>query len=161
MAFKDFAETQFIQALDTGVDERMGGFTPVKNAELKHVRIFLYIQGVSSLGGSEKIRCVMHAELVNDSPVYTSSFSNISDITNLGSTNWLGFVRIDFNRENLNKNITYFPRIETSNYTRSGDAFFLGLSYDFPSPVYAGNTVIHYLNPLAMQWFHFIDRANQ
>lgn len=160
MAFKDFSQDQFVKSLDTGEEGRMGSFTTSVNGELDAVRVLIYIEGVSSLGGTEQIRCKMHGEATFSSPIYTSSFSNISDIPNLGSTNWIGYIRMDFNRENLNQNITYFPTVELQNYTRSGDTFFIGLSYDFPSPIY-GTGSVFYRNPLAMQWFNFVSRDDQ
>ncbi len=161
MAFKDFADTQYVKTIDTGEAPEMGTFQPAKNAELAHVRVLIYIQDVTALGGSEQIQCKIYSDPNFAALQYTSSLTSLSGITNIGTTNWLGFIRIDFNRENLNKNITYYPRVNLTNYTRSANAFFIGLSRDYPFPIYDNSQNFFYRHPLAMQWFWFIDRANQ
>ena len=55
-----------------------------------------------------------------------AEFSNIS---NLG-TNWLGWVRFDFGRVNVNANNDYYPTLNLTDYTRDGENRWIGWVFD-------------------------------
>ena len=161
MSFTDFAETQYIKSIDTSETPRMGSFKVATSGELKYMRVKLYVNG--TLGGSEQIRLNICGDAACTSALITSDWSDISDIVDedgVATTgNWLGWVRIDFSRENINKNITYYVSAEFNNYTRNAETFWLGLSYDFPYSIYDNSESLFYNHPLAMEIFTYIERT--
>ena len=155
MAFKDFAETQYIKTIDTSESISFGSFSVVNSMELAHIRSALMITGVSNLSGNEQVRLKIYTDPAFTSLLYTSDYANLSDITDIGTTNWFGWIRIDFNRENINANLTYYVQLETLNYTRNAETFWIGFSHDFPFPVYDNAQTLYYKHPLAMQLFGY------
>lgn len=160
MAFKDFAETQYIKTIDTGESPRLGSFQVLENGELKHVRVKLFIKG--NFSGNEQIRLKVYSEPTFQSLLYTSNWSNINQVVdengNTVTGNWLGWIRIDFNEENINKNMTYYLEAEFANYTRNSDTYYLGLAHDFPFPIYDNNEPLFYNHPLAFELFLLTER---
>lgn len=159
MAFTDFSEDQYVRTFNSTGDIRLGAFSSASNLELKHIRLSAYLNGVSNLGGSERIRIKIYGESSYASPLYTSDWSSISSITNLGSTNWIGWIRIDFNNEPINKNLTYYAAAEIGNYTRNGDTFYVGLNYDFPFSIYDNSQDFFYDHPVSMSIFGLTERS--
>lgn len=161
MGFLDFAETQYIKTIDTGEQPRMGTFKVTQNSELKYMRVKPYIQG--TLVGTEKIRLKIYSDTTFTSLLYTSSWSNLYEVVDengdVATGDWLGIIRIDFNRENLNKNITYYVVAELTGYTRNADTFYIGLSYDFPFPIYDNGQSLYYNHPIAFEIFTYIERT--
>ena len=162
MSFYDFSENQYVKTVDTSELVRMGGIKPASNIELAHIRVLLFIHDVTMLSGSEAIRLNVYSSTYYYSSTYmfSSSYKNISDITNLGANDWIGWVTVDFNRQNLNKNFYYYVEAEFSNYTRNGESFYFGLSRDFPVPIYDNSENLFYNHPLAMALFGYSE-ANQ
>lgn len=161
MSFLDFAKTQYIKTVDTGEEIRMGSFKDARNEELKHFRLSIYIQG-TALITTEQVRVNIYSENTYTAKMFCSNWSNISDIENLqGDVGWIGWIRIDFNRENINKNLTYYPTIELNNYTRDAQDFYIGFCHDFPFPIYDNLEDLFYKHPLQMQIFGYIPRSQQ
>lgn len=155
MAFKDFASTQYCKTIDTGELVRLGSFQETTNGFLAHIRAMLVIRGVTNLAGTEKIRLKIFSDVGFSSLLYTSEWSNLSDITGLGSADWIGWIRCDFNKHPINKNLVYYVAAELTGYTRNADIFWCGLNYDFPFPVYDNSENLFYDHPLAMQIFSY------
>lgn len=155
MAFKDFSENLFVRAIDTGETINLGGFTVANDIELQHLRVKIYIEDVTALGGSETyvVKAFGQSDFTNE--LFTSSTMNVSDITNIGTDNWLGFVRVDFNRQNMNASTEYYFSIEFSNYTRNGELFFIAGVFDFPFPVYDNSETAFNRHPIATQIFGY------
>ena len=151
MAYQDFADEQYFKTIDTSETPVMGTFQTADNIELQYIQVIIWIQDVTALGGSEQIRLNIYSEDTYTALLYQSNWRSISDITNLGSQNWTGLLRIDFNRENINKNLTYYVRAELQNYTRNADDFWIGLSHDFPFPIYDNGESKFFDHPLAME----------
>lgn len=155
MAFSPFSRKQFIKELDTGEAPKLGKFKDTRNQELSSIRIDIYIQGVTSLAGNEQIRLKIFADPDHNVLLYTSDWANLSDIEGIGSItqNYRGQIRIDFNKENINKNIFYYVGAETNNYTRNGETFWIGLAHDFPFPRYATGASNFFQTNLAIELF--------
>lgn len=161
MAFKDFADVQYIKTVDTGESPRLGSLTAASNGELAHIRVKLYING--TLNGSEQIRLKVYSDSAFQSLLYTSKWSNINQVIdengNAVTGDWIGWIRIDFNRENVNNKFPYYIEAEFANYTRNFDTFYLGLAHDFPFPIYDNGEPLFYNHPLAMELFTYIERT--
>lgn len=161
MAFLDFPDQQYVKTADTSETIGMGGFKASAKMELFYIRAAVYINGVSSLGGSETMQMTIYADNEGTKQLFQSSSINVSDIDGIGSTNWIGLVRFTFARQQINPNITYYPRISLSNYTRSGDTFYIGFPYDYFAPVYStlasGDTNRVTDHSLAMQIFGYME----
>ena len=155
MSFEQFADLQYVKTIDISEEPRMGSFNVVNDLELQYIRVLLFISG--STVGNERIRLKIYGDMGSNNILYTSNWSNINDISGL-STYWLGYIRVDFNRENINKDTDYYVRAELDNYTRNGDTFFIGLCHDFPFPIYDNGQDLFYEHPLAMQIFGYQDR---
>lgn len=157
MAFKDFANNQFIRSFDTDEIVRMGSFSTVSSLELSSVRVLAFVKG--TLAGNERIRLKIFTDPAFSKLLHTSQWSNLSGITGEGDVSltgdFLGMVRVDFNRQNINKTIVYYVACEISDYTPIGDTFFVGLSHDFPSPRYAGAVQKYYQTNLAFEIFGY------
>jgi hypothetical protein len=153
VSFTSFASNLYAISLDqVNEAQSMGSFQETLSGELKYIRSAIYIENVSSLGGSERMRIKIYSDSSLTGLLYTSEWSNISSITNLGSTNWLGWIRFDFNKENINKNLIYYAKIETDNYT-SG----ISVLYDFPFAVYDNGEDIFQNRPIMLQIFTYKD----
>lgn len=161
MAYKDFSETIYIKTVDTSENVKVGGLKLDTSGELGHIRVLMYIAGI--LAGSEQIRINICSDAACTKTIYTSDWSDIADITDEnGATttgNWLGWIRTDFNKENLNSAITYYAQVELQNYTRNADTFYIGLAYDFPLPIYDNSEDFFLDHPIAMQIFTWTVRS--
>ena len=161
MGFLDFADTQYIKTIDTSETPNMGSFSVTDNGELKYMRVKLFVNG--TLGGTEQIRLKIYSDAALTSVLYTSDWSEISNITDengvIATGDWFGWIRMDFNRESINKNLTYYVEAEFNNYTRNLDTYYLGLAHDFPFPVFDNGQSLFYNHPLAFEIFTYIERA--
>lgn len=153
MAFTDFADTQYIKSIDTGEEIRVGSFQTIRNEELVYYRPTIYINGTATIS-NEKMRVNIYSDSAYTSKLYSSEWASLSDISGLTDTGyWIGWVRLDFNNENLNLNKIYYPTIEMSDYTRNGETFWIGACHDFPFPIYDNSENFFYDHPLALQLF--------
>ena len=134
MSFLNFSENLYVKEMDSNEETGLGGMSPLSNGELAHMRVLLYIRG--TINGSETIKVNFYADKLNNNLLFSSSASNLSQITP-SPNNFLGWVKVDFNRIPLNKNITYYPALQLQNYTRVGDTYVVGVAYDWPAPTYA------------------------
>lgn len=155
MAFKDFSEFQYEKTSDTSEKIFMGGFQVQQNEELHSIRVKISITGAACCMGNEKFRLKIYADQFLKQTIYTSLDSTLSDIVNddplFGTTtNWIGWLRVDFAKENLNKNITYYLGGEFINYVRT-PTFVLGLLYDFPDSSYDNGQSNFFDHPIAFQ----------
>lgn len=137
MGFTQFPATQYFSIFETNDVVKLGSFRLNESGFLKSAYIRIYINGVTQLGGSERIRLKVYSDASHTKLMATGEWRNISSITNLGTTNWLGKILLSFDTAfNMNKNTAYYLEVDSDNYTRNGDTFYMGLSYDFPIAVY-------------------------
>ncbi|MGD8787790.1 MAG: hypothetical protein PVJ60_10225, partial [Phycisphaerales bacterium] len=102
MAITGFPANNAFKVLNTGVEEDLGTLQPGVNQELKYIRLWVYIHG--TYGGSETLTLKLYSP--NGTLLHTSDTVTLSGITNIG-TNWLGWLRFDFNRENISSTETF------------------------------------------------------
>lgn len=156
MAFKDFSNIQYIKTIDTGEEARMGGFKTAVNTELEHIRPTIYINAGTIT--TEEVRINVYSDPGASSKIFSSSWAKLSDIEGL-STSWIGWIRVDFDRQPLNKYIWYYTTIELRNYTRVVGGYYIGFSYDFPFPKYDNSEIYFYRHPLQLEIFGFTTRV--
>lgn len=161
MAFLDFSEDQYVKYVDTGERIRMGGFQVAEAIELQYIRTTLIIE--EALPTNEELVIEIHGEQTGNSKIFESdpiSLSAIDDASTLAAgKTFIGWVRADFGRQNLNPNITYYAIARFDNYTRVVGGFSLALAYDFPFPIYDNGQSIFYNHSIAMQIFGWSARS--
>ena len=111
-----------IELRDDAQEVDLGSFTKTDTIQLKYARIFVYLKGSFS---NESITLY----LKNGATTYSSTF-NLSDV-DMGSDDWIGWLRFDFNMEFLADGETYDMSAITTNYTRTPTKD-ISISYDFP-----------------------------
>lgn len=158
MAFLDFSDRQFIKTVDTGEEVQMGFFQTTKNMQLAHIRPTIHING--KVCTTEKLRMNIYSDMGYTSLLYQSAWADLNQIPTT-SLDWIGWIRLDFNRENINKELRYYPTLELSGYTRVVGVSYIGFCYDFPFPIYDNLLTNFYEHPLQMQIFGYVDRRNQ
>ena len=158
MAFQDFADTQYIKTVDTGEEVRIGYFNVQESILLKYIRLTVYINGAKPT--TEKLKIELHLDSNYSSLYATSDWTELASIADDMTTNyWIGWVRVDFNREPINSNITYYPKIIFDNYTRNYvTEYYIGVAVDFPFPIYDNEEDYFYRHPIQTQ---FLDINNE
>lgn len=129
MSFTPFPAQQYVRPLESDTLTQCGHFTVSSAIELQNIRIRIFIRG--ALQGSEKIRLHVYGSSARINPIKTSAWANLSEVGSY-SPNFLGEIWLDFtNSLPLNPNNTYYVQIETDNYTRVSDTFFIGYCLDW------------------------------
>ena len=156
MAFKQFPRDRFVKIFATDEIVRVGSFSNV-SGELAHIRSEIYIKG--TLGGNEKMRLKVYSDARYTALFATSEWFDLIKIEdedgNVVGGDYIGDVRFDFNRQNINPNITYYVAAEIVDYTENYDSFFVAISRDYINSVYsvAGNKYSNH--PFKMQIFTY------
>ena len=157
MSVLNFSEFKYVKTFDDDEEIRMGSFSTQETGLLGSLRVNIYINDFTALAGTEQMVCKLFTNNVTDRLIYTSNTISLSDIVFDTSdplkTNYLGFIRFDFTNAHIDDDMTYYPTITISNYTRSGGAFYVGLAYDYPDPVYDNAQPNFFDHPIAMQVF--------
>ena len=153
MAFLDFASTQYVRTIDTSEELRIGSFQTQDNFELSYIRLTAYIEGLDKIS-SEKVGIKIYSDDTYKHVIATSTAMSLSDIVGTGSR-WLGWIRVDFNRENINKKLIYYPVVYTQNYTLDPVNVTLAFAYDFPYPIYDNSENLFYNHPLQHSVFGY------
>jgi hypothetical protein len=135
-----------VSAATTLID--LGNFTTPSEARgLKYIRLLMFFKGDFS-------GLTMRLQDRTSSPNYSDTIT-ISDIDAVLATdsNWLGWVRFDFNGVGLATSTSYDPKLNFfSGYTLSS-SLYAGVAFDFPDPIYGTTEVDFTLHPAAMQIF--------
>ena len=156
MAILQFPSILIVKKLDTSELVELGQFKAVKHGELKYIRTRFFVHG--NISGNERVRLKVH--LTNDFTVAyaTSDWVNVSSFdTSDGSHDMLSWARFDFNRQPFNKNQSYYFSIESGNYTRNANTFYLSITYDYPASTYTDDLDYSQV-PLSMQVFTYQDK---
>lgn len=136
MAFLQFPKDVHVRAIDSNEESNMGSYRFAANTELTYA-VLTWLK-VGSLGGSETLQMNIYShDDDNASPAYQSNVLTLSDYT-FGS-NHIGTLRFDFTKSNLSKQTDYTIKLQTANYTRSGDTFYLAWVYDTENKVNTPN----------------------
>ena len=152
MSFKNYSNIQYVREIDTNETVAMGSFSLAKNILLGKIGTLLYIQDVTALSGNETVKIGIYPDSLYQTKIFESSEHKLSDITNLGTTNWIGYIYLDFNKYPLNKNITYYAAITLNNYINNNNDKYVAVSYDASNPIYGdvGNPFNQYPLTLAL-----------
>lgn len=119
--------------LDTSEEKHLGGYTITdKDLELAHIRVKLFVTGTP--GGSEQLRLNVYSRSDLDALVAQSNWIDVADFYTV-TTQFLSLVRFDFNREFFEVGDTLHLALESNNYTRNGDSFYISFISDWPDPV--------------------------
>lgn len=120
----------------TGEETPVGGYIHSESTELKWAVIWLIKEGTSPL--TEKLRLKVYAKEDFTHLLFSSDWASVSDISGFNDNDhWHGRLRFDFNRDHIIFGETYYVAVETQNYTRNADTFYLGLLLDWKEYVYA------------------------
>lgn len=130
MGWLQFPSVMHFKTIDTSEKVDVASFTLATDNQIKYGRIMLYINGISVT--TEQIRLNVNPSETNANPIFSSDWADLADITTHTGDNWIGWVRLDFNEEHLDSDVTYTIQLETNNYTRNADTAYLGISFDWP-----------------------------
>jgi len=133
MSIQYFPATQFFYVFQANEEAVIGSFTD-KTTELYYMQLSCFISEVTSIG-TDRMRIKIYSDANKNNLLYTSSWSDFSSITDIGSTNWRGLIRVDFNRENINSELTYYWAVQMDNYTPTA-TYEIGFGSAWPWPRY-------------------------
>lgn len=102
-------------------------FTLPEATQLKYIP--LWFRRVGTAGGSERFRLKVFGNVDMTAPLATSAWFNLASMEAM-TTNWLGWARFDFDRQNLYAGRRYYLGIEPDSYTRNGTTFYVGVLLD-------------------------------
>lgn len=115
MTLVNYNKYSAVKTIDTGEDILLGGFKFDSDFDVIHMVLFILVQGGPVT--TEQMKIEVHGEENCVSKLFESNTINIMDINSTSSV-WRGYVRFDFNYQNINKDIYYYLRLVTTNYTR-------------------------------------------
>lgn len=143
MSIYNFSRDQYVRIF--GEDEVVKISTHgLPSCELGNMRVRVYSKGTNT---GAKIKLIIFPKDNTSTSVATSDEVLITDL----GTNFLGFVRFDFSKENISIG-EYDIYAKISSYTRNGDVDFFSLLYDFPIQIYSDGTDF-LLTPIAIEDF--------
>lgn len=133
MSFLNFSENLFAVIWNTPEELEISKIDFTEAIELEHIRVKCFKR--NSPGGSVKLQ--LKSE--NGAIICESNTVNLSDI----QQNFLGLVRFDFNRNNIQLGKYRLVALVQGNYLRVSYGFFFSMIYDFPVRIYT-NTKKHF-----------------
>ena len=155
MSVLQFSDVRAYKLFDNDEEFNLGSFKTPDSIELRHTRLGIYIEGMTFRTGTEQITQKIYTDENVSRLIYTSSPSSLSDISwDATKQGFLGYLRIDWDRVNLNKNFDYYFTAEISGYVRTA-SFYVSLNWDFPDSVYDNGGANWENHPVAMQIFGF------
>jgi len=140
MAYLQFGRQQYFRVLDTGAEASMGSFQVSEGMELESIVLDIFVRGVITTPYTLTVRLYSgQPGLVN--PTYVSDpFTCSMDtlfIENKASytTNWIGFVPINFSGFPVSSAKPYFATLQASNDYVKSDNSYVSFNLDWSSPV--------------------------
>ncbi len=140
MSFSPINSAYLVRTISTSEILRLGSAKVVTSGGLGYIRVGLFIFNQSAKGGSEKIRTNIYSDSTYTSLVCSSSWTNLDIVTIpllASSHSWIGVVRTDFAKQQINSQLTYYIAVELQNYTYTLGTFWVGGFKDYPSPTYS------------------------
>ena len=138
MSFSPFADTGFFLILETDSESKGGSFNLAESTDLANIQTTIIVRGTLS-AGSERARLRLYGNSsCAGTPISSSSwfdFSSIGSYTN----NWIGNVFFDFENTPINPSLDYYITVETDNYTKVPDTFYIGVRLDWGPSVNSGS----------------------
>jgi hypothetical protein len=129
MGFKDFPDELYAKTIDSSEKVKLGSLSYANDSRLRYARLQLFLKGASIT--NEQFRINILSDYGKSNPIYSSEWTDLSDITNL-ATNWIGWVRFDFDDAFIDSDHTYYLELESQNYTRDADTFYIGVIAEYP-----------------------------
>lgn len=130
MGISNFPNKQYAKPLASDA-LYIGSFKTARHQQLEHIRLLIAIKGDLTLP-SEFLTLYLQGSENQGTWIAKADFS-LSQIDY--TSYWYGFVRFDFDRVNLNKNLTYHLKLGTTGYTES-DTHKIMVVYDYPLRTY-------------------------
>mgnify|MGYP001809874110 CR=1 FL=1 len=138
MSFTPFPDTGYFFVLNEP-EHYVGAFNLAESIDLKHIQTVLFIRG--ALGGTEQLRLNLYGTTsISSTPIATSDWFSLSSIGGY-TNNWIGNVFFDFDGAPINPNLDYFVGIESNNYTRNADTFYLAFRMNWNPSIVLGSTL--------------------
>lgn len=147
MSFLQFPSKQYIKVIETSENVDLGTIVPANHYEITNLRLRIYIRDTSLTNEIAQVFLYNNVGLTN--LIGSSNQVRLSDVT--AETDWLGWVRFDFNRSLVLSSETTYVRFTLSNYTRQPQNY-VALALDFLNPVYYIGSDLN-TAPIAMEWF--------
>lgn len=122
MSYLQFPAANVLKVV-AATGEDLGSFTVAANTDITYIVLNMYIHG--TIVGDERMRLNLYASSYKNDPVTTSDWLYWSDIDGIGTGNYLGWLRFDFNGHHISSEYPYYMSIETANYTRNADTYYL------------------------------------
>jgi hypothetical protein len=131
-------EMYFIIAEDSPSDLYLGRYQVSKTGDFTHALIGFFIRGTSL--GTEALRVNVYSTRLRDNLLYSSEWVSLSQMETL-TADWFGKLRFDFDRSPVSSavGVYYHFFLETSNYTRDADNYYIGVRLDWPFQVNASD----------------------
>ncbi len=163
MSVYDFNRDQYVFILDSNTSQHMGSFKTQDKMELGSIRVGLFLKGIQNFTGNESFKLKIYTESSLTNLLYESNTTLISDISNSdinfsGYNNWYGLVSCEFDRPNINPELTYHLAFEVMNYTRTNTEH-IALFFDYPYPIYDNGQPYYYERSLAFQIYGYSENT--
>jgi hypothetical protein len=140
MSYFDYPNKRWVEIFTPTVLElRLGKIQIHQTMELSAIKVDLIIKDVTALSNA-KIRINIYNVLYNK-VLHTSSWVYLKKISDLGASDWIGFIRLEFARELINENLEYGLALEIDDYVGDGINQYVGLFFDDPEGIYNNNNV--------------------
>ena len=153
MSFKDFSNVQYVKTIDDGEIIKIGSFKVQNSLELAFMRVMIIFSNYPVTNETAKLNIHSAESVDSETILFSSQDAQLSLISGLAN-NWIGFLTFTFDRQPITSARTYYPTFEVSNYNRVDDSY-IGLSADFPFPIYDNSEPIVTDHPLAMSIFGY------
>ena len=158
MSIKQFPKDQFHKIFNNDEIIKCGSLIPDIDCELKILRNYFLINNKSFMGGNERFRSIIYSDSGYTSPIYTSSWSKFSDISNLVGPSWIGWVTSLFNRDQLKAGNEYYLAIEIDQYSRDMiNNFYISIKYDFDNSVFPKVSTQFADYPIAFEPYVYLE----
>lgn len=132
MATSNFPDNLQVLVVDSS-ELYLGSIDVAANQEWGH--ILLHMLKFGPHVGDEQFRLNVYNNEARENKLFSSDTLDVSGVISLEAGSWLGKMRFDFNRQNLNIAATYYITIEPITYTRTADTFYFSAVLDWPLPI--------------------------
>lgn len=137
--------TIYVRPIDITEDGVLvGRFKTNINTELSHITLNMcFFSSALSPFSTDSIRLKVLTSKRHSSISSASSYAQSDDVpvtTATTQNKWYGWVRFDFDNQNLQKDSYYYLYLLAQNYTRVADTRFISYVLDNVAPVYMDET---------------------
>lgn len=135
MSILNFSDTLMcISVAESTNDIHLGSFTTDStDGQVEYIRVLMYFDGQFT---NETINLLIQDTRLTPSTTWTSDTVLITDIDTVLSTdsNWLGWVRFDFDKQHILASTEYHLMMSAANYTETA-SLSINMVWDFPIPM--------------------------